>query len=40
MWAHWKKIRPQDQVEYIPGYGHLLPLQAPDLCAEKIIKKF
>ena len=37
MWAHWKKIRPQDQIEYIPGYGHLLPLQAPELCAEEII---
>lgn len=40
MWAYWKKIRPQDQIEYIPGYGHLLPLQAPELCADKIIKIF
>jgi len=40
MWAHWKKIRPQDKVEYIPGYGHLLPLQAPELCAEKIIHNY
>ncbi|MBL4799927.1 MAG: alpha/beta hydrolase [Oleispira sp.] len=38
MWAYWKKIRPQDHIEYIPGYGHLLPLQAPELCAERIIK--
>lgn len=36
MWNHWKKIRPQDQVKFIPGYGHLLPLQAPKLCAEAI----
>ena len=40
MWAHWKKIRPQDSVEYIPGYGHLLPLQAPELCAEKVMNVF
>lgn len=36
MWAYWKKLRPQDKIEYIPGYGHLLPLQAPELCAGKI----
>ncbi len=36
MWTYWKKIRPQDRIEYIPGYGHLLPLQAPELCAEII----
>lgn len=36
MWEYWKKLRPQDQIEYIPDYGHLLPLQAPELCAEKI----
>jgi len=36
MWAYWKKLRPQDHVEYIPGYGHLLPLQAPELCADII----
>jgi pimeloyl-ACP methyl ester carboxylesterase len=40
MWSYWKKIRPQDRIEYISGYGHLLPLQAPELCAEKIIKIF
>ena len=37
MWDHWQKIRPQDHIEYLSGYGHLLPLQAPELCAEKII---
>lgn len=36
MWNYWKKLRPQDHIEYISGYGHLLPLQAPELCAEKI----
>lgn len=36
MWAYWKKLRPQDHIEYIPNYGHLLPLQVPELCAEKI----
>lgn len=37
MWAQWQKLRPQDRIEYIPNYGHLLPLQAPDLVAQKII---
>lgn len=37
MWSHWKKLRPQDHIEHVAGFGHLLPLQAPEVCAKKII---
>lgn len=40
MWDYWAKMRPQDTIEYVPDYGHLLPLQAPKLCAEKIDELF
>ncbi len=36
MWSYWQKIRPQDNIIKLSGYGHLVPLQAPELCSEII----
>ena len=36
MWRKWKRMRPQDTIHELPGYGHLLPMEAPEQCARII----
>lgn len=36
MWKTWQRLRPQDNILKLDNYGHLLPLQTPELCANII----
>lgn len=38
MWRKWKRMRPQDRIHELSGYGHLLPMEAPELCARIILR--
>lgn len=37
--ATWTNFLPNDNITVLPDYGHLLPLEAPEVCAELIVKK-
>lgn len=35
----WSEFVPSEQITVLPEYGHLLPLEAPELCAKLIFEK-
>lgn len=35
----WATFVPPENITILPDYGHLLPLEAPEVCAELIVKK-
>ena len=35
----WDKFVPNEQITVLNDYGHLLPLEAPELCAKLIFQK-
>lgn len=37
---NWAKFIPSDQIISLPKYGHLLPMEAPELCAQILIDHY
>ena len=37
---NWAKFIPNDQIISLPKYGHLLPMEAPELCAQILIDHY
>lgn len=37
---NWAKFIPSDQIISLPKYGHLLPMEAPELCAQTLIDHY
>lgn len=37
---NWAKFIPNDQIISLPKYGHLLPMEAPELCAQTLIDHY
>lgn len=40
VWKNWAKFIPSDQIISLPKYGHLLPMEAPELCAQILIDHY
>jgi pimeloyl-ACP methyl ester carboxylesterase len=36
-WAKWRRLRPQDRLEVLPGVGHLAPMEAPQATAHAVL---
>lgn len=37
---NWQKFVPDNQLKIMPENGHLLPIEAPEQCAEFILQNF
>ncbi len=37
IWKKWQALSPQTTFDALPEYGHLLPLEAPEMCAKTVL---